>query len=129
MGAKVPSIYGASGDSGLPLAICKAVVPEAPGPPAGLCQRNSIALNLSGRADRHTAFEAFASYYEAGAFLRERSPPGKNLFYFPQNELSIFPHCAHSSDLAFHSYRSPKRVIARLAIFFVKEAFPQQRSA
>jgi hypothetical protein len=37
---------------------------------------------LRWRADRHTTFEALATYYEAGAFLRESSPPGKNLFYF-----------------------------------------------
>ena len=39
-------------------------------------------LAIRWRADRHTTFEALASYYEAGAFLREGSPPGKNLFYF-----------------------------------------------
>jgi hypothetical protein len=33
------------------------------------------------RADRHTTFEALATYYEAGAFLHESSPPGKNLSY------------------------------------------------
>jgi alginate export protein len=40
-------------------------------------------LAIRWRADRHTTFEALATYYEAGAFLREGSPPGKNLFYFP----------------------------------------------
>jgi len=39
-------------------------------------------LAIQWRADRHTTFEALASYYEAGAFLRESSPPGKHLSYF-----------------------------------------------
>jgi hypothetical protein len=39
-------------------------------------------LAIQWRADRHTTFEALATYYEAGAFLRENSPPGKNLSYF-----------------------------------------------
>ena len=39
-------------------------------------------LALRWQADRHTTFEALATYYEAGAFLRESSPPGKNLSYF-----------------------------------------------
>jgi hypothetical protein len=39
-------------------------------------------LAVTWRADRHTTFQAIATYYEAGAFLRETSPPGKNLFYF-----------------------------------------------
>jgi hypothetical protein len=39
-------------------------------------------LAIRWRADRHTTFEALATYYEAGAFLREGSPPGKNLSYF-----------------------------------------------
>jgi len=39
-------------------------------------------LAIRWRADRHTTFEALATYYEAGAFLREGSPPGKNSFYF-----------------------------------------------
>ena len=39
-------------------------------------------LAIRWRADRHTTFEALATYYEAGAFLHESSPPGKNLSYF-----------------------------------------------
>jgi hypothetical protein len=39
-------------------------------------------LAIRWRADRHTTFEALATYYEAGAFLRESSPPGKDLSYF-----------------------------------------------
>jgi len=39
-------------------------------------------LAIRWRADRHTTFEALATYYEAGAFLLESSPPGKNLSYF-----------------------------------------------
>ena len=39
-------------------------------------------LAIRWRADRHTTFEALATYYEAGAFLREGAPPGKNLSYF-----------------------------------------------
>jgi hypothetical protein len=39
-------------------------------------------LAIRWRADRHTTFEALATYYEAGAFLREGSPPVKNSFYF-----------------------------------------------
>jgi hypothetical protein len=39
-------------------------------------------LAIGWRADSHTTFEALASCYEAGAFLREGSPPGKNLSYF-----------------------------------------------
>jgi hypothetical protein len=38
-------------------------------------------LAIRWRADRHTIFEALATYYEAGAFLREGFPPGKNLSY------------------------------------------------
>ena len=34
------------------------------------------------RTDRHTTVEALATYYEAGAFLREGSPLGKDLLYF-----------------------------------------------
>jgi hypothetical protein len=39
-------------------------------------------LAIRWRAERHTTLEALATYYEAGAFLRENSPPGKNLSYF-----------------------------------------------
>jgi hypothetical protein len=39
-------------------------------------------LALRWQADRHTTFEALATHYEAGAFLRESFPPGKNLSYF-----------------------------------------------
>ena len=39
-------------------------------------------LAIRWRADRHTTFEALATHYEAGAFLQESSPPGKNLSYF-----------------------------------------------
>jgi hypothetical protein len=39
-------------------------------------------LAIRWRTDRHTTFEALTTYYEAGAFLRESSPPGKNLSYF-----------------------------------------------
>jgi alginate export protein len=39
-------------------------------------------LAIRWRADRHTTFEALATYYEAGAFLREGSLPGKDLSYF-----------------------------------------------
>jgi hypothetical protein len=39
-------------------------------------------LAVRWQADRHTTFEALGTYYEAGAFLRESSPPGKNLAYF-----------------------------------------------
>jgi alginate export protein len=39
-------------------------------------------LAIRWRTDRHTTVEALATYYEAGAFLREGSPPGKDLFYF-----------------------------------------------
>jgi hypothetical protein len=38
-------------------------------------------LAIRWQADRHTTLEAIATYYEAGAFLRESSPPGKNLSY------------------------------------------------
>lgn len=38
-------------------------------------------LAIRWQADRHTTFEALATYYEAGGFLRESSP-GKNLSYF-----------------------------------------------
>jgi hypothetical protein len=38
-------------------------------------------LAIRWRANRHTNFEALATYYEAGAFLREGFPPGKNLSY------------------------------------------------
>lgn len=34
------------------------------------------------RADTHTTVEALATYFEAGALLRDSSPPGKNLSYF-----------------------------------------------
>ena len=37
---------------------------------------------LRWQADRHTTFEVLATYYEAGAFLHESSPPGKNVSYF-----------------------------------------------
>ena len=39
-------------------------------------------LAIRWRIDPHTTVEALATYYEAGAFLRESSPPGKDLFYF-----------------------------------------------
>jgi hypothetical protein len=39
-------------------------------------------LAIRWRADRHTTFEALATYYEAGAFLHQSSPPGNNLSYF-----------------------------------------------
>jgi len=39
-------------------------------------------LAIRWRADRRITFEALATYYEAGAFLREGSPPGKNFAYF-----------------------------------------------
>jgi hypothetical protein len=39
-------------------------------------------LAIRWRTDRHTTVEALVTYYEAGAFLREGSPPGKDLFYF-----------------------------------------------
>jgi Alginate export len=39
-------------------------------------------LAIRWQADRHTSFEALGTYYEAGAFLRESSPPGKSLFCF-----------------------------------------------
>jgi hypothetical protein len=39
-------------------------------------------LAIRWRADRHTTFKPHATYYEAGAFLREGSPPGKNSLYF-----------------------------------------------
>jgi hypothetical protein len=38
-------------------------------------------LAIRWRADRHTTVEALATYYEAGAFLRAGSLPGKDLFY------------------------------------------------
>ena len=39
-------------------------------------------LAIRWRADRHTTFEALASYYEAGGFLRETFSATTNLFYF-----------------------------------------------
>lgn len=39
-------------------------------------------LAVTWRLDRHTTLQAIATYYEAGSFLRETSPPGKNLFYW-----------------------------------------------
>ena len=39
-------------------------------------------LAIRWRPDRHTTFEALATYYEVGTFLRESSPMGRNLFYF-----------------------------------------------
>ena len=39
-------------------------------------------LAVRWKPDRHTTFEALAAYYEAGAFLRQTLPPGRNLFYF-----------------------------------------------
>jgi hypothetical protein len=39
-------------------------------------------LAIRWRTDRHTTVEALATYYEAGAFLRDVSPPGKDLLYF-----------------------------------------------
>jgi hypothetical protein len=39
-------------------------------------------LAITWRVDRHTTFQALGTYYEVGAFLKETSPPGRNLFYF-----------------------------------------------
>jgi Alginate export len=39
-------------------------------------------LAIRWQADRHTTVEALGTYYEAGAFLRESSPPGKSLTCF-----------------------------------------------
>ena len=39
-------------------------------------------LAIRWRTDRHTTVEALATYFEAGAFLRKGSPPGKDLLYF-----------------------------------------------
>jgi hypothetical protein len=39
-------------------------------------------LAIRWQADGHTTFEVLGTYYEAGAFLRESSPPGRSVFYF-----------------------------------------------
>lgn len=38
-------------------------------------------LSITWRADRHITVQAIATYYEAGAFLRQTSPSARNLFY------------------------------------------------
>lgn len=38
-------------------------------------------LAIRWQMDRHIAWEALGTYYEAGAFLRQSTPPGKNLAY------------------------------------------------
>ncbi len=44
-----------------------------------VCSLQDLAIRW--RADRHTTLEVLAIYYEAGAFLRESSPTGKNMSY------------------------------------------------